>query len=394
MSARSCLRIGSGKTHFKYSVPDRLRVAVSAPPGLGIAPVSVSASPQGPVSAVTGAEQTSRVHRLRGKFAVVRKCTEKCTGRVYAAKFLKKRRRGKDSRPEIIHEIAVLELAKPCPHIVDLYEVYETGHEIILVLEYIAGGEIFNLCVPERDEAFSENQIVRLVRQIIEGVYFLHQNNIVHLDLKPQNILLSGVDSAEDVKIVDFGLSRKLSETIALREIMGTTDYVGTGPQLEIACHTHGCSKPRSRIAMEVFCAVSSQDKQRQTTRKPKQDVTAIRKMLMIKRTKRICQTAAHRASASVLMTPSRVCNIWICGKRTAERAQRTEPIHDSKVHVFFLLNQAQCFVRFLRFFFFFYEENPARTLKFLRKPSRIKECWEHVQQLHREDHTFYTSSF
>uniref|UniRef100_A0A8C5QXQ2 non-specific serine/threonine protein kinase n=1 Tax=Leptobrachium leishanense TaxID=445787 RepID=A0A8C5QXQ2_9ANUR len=162
----------------------------------------------------------------RGKFAVVRKCTEKCTGRVYAAKFLKKRRRGKDSRPEIIHEIAVLELAKPCPHIVDLYEVYETGHEIILVLEYIAGGEIFNLCVPERDEAFSENQIVRLVRQIIEGVYFLHQNNIVHLDLKPQNILLSGVDSAEDVKIVDFGLSRKLSETIALREIMGTTDYV------------------------------------------------------------------------------------------------------------------------------------------------------------------------
>lgn len=161
----------------------------------------------------------------RGKLSVVRKCTEKCTGRVYAAKFLKKRRRGKDCRPDIIHEIAVLELSKPCPRIVDLYEVYETGHEIILVLEYIAGGEMFNLCMPERDGTCSEKEIVRLVRQILEGVYFLHKNNIVHLDLKLQNILLSGVESVGDAKIVDFGISRKLSQTSELREILGTVEY-------------------------------------------------------------------------------------------------------------------------------------------------------------------------
>lgn len=48
-----------------------------------------------------------------------------------------------------------------------------------------AGGEIFNQCVSDReDEAFSEGDVKRLMRQILEGVSFLHQNNMVHLDLK------------------------------------------------------------------------------------------------------------------------------------------------------------------------------------------------------------------
>ncbi|XP_053554544.1 serine/threonine-protein kinase 17B [Bombina bombina] len=161
----------------------------------------------------------------RGKYAVVWKCIEKSTGKEYAAKFLKKRRRGQDCRTEIMHEIAVLELAKPSLRIVDLYEVYETGHEIILVLEYAAGGEIFNLVV-DRDDSFSERHIIRLLRQIIEGVYFLHQNNVVHLDLKPQNILLSSLEPLGNIKIVDFGMSRKIGKTNEIREIMGTPEYV------------------------------------------------------------------------------------------------------------------------------------------------------------------------
>lgn len=48
-----------------------------------------------------------------------------------------------------------------------------------------AGGEIFNQCVSDQDdEAFSEEDVKRLMRQILEGVAFLHQNNVVHLDLK------------------------------------------------------------------------------------------------------------------------------------------------------------------------------------------------------------------
>ncbi|KAI1889017.1 hypothetical protein AGOR_G00174720 [Albula goreensis] len=162
----------------------------------------------------------------RGKFAVVKKYVEKCTGKEYAAKFMRKRRKGQDCRLEIIHEIAVLELATTSPWVINLHEVYETASEMILVLEYAAGGEIFNQCVAERDEAFKEGDVKRLMRQILEGVAFLHKSNVVHLDLKPQNILLTSEDPLGDIKIVDFGLSRMVSSNHELREIMGTPEYV------------------------------------------------------------------------------------------------------------------------------------------------------------------------
>ncbi|XP_053570522.1 serine/threonine-protein kinase 17A [Bombina bombina] len=165
-------------------------------------------------------------HELgRGKFAVVRKCVEKDTEKEFAAKILRKRRKGQDCRMEILHEIAVLELARDSPWVIKLHEVYETASEMILVLEYAAGGEIFNQCVAESEEAFKEKDVQRLMRQILKGVSFLHRHNVVHLDLKPQNILLTSDSPLGDIKIVDFGISRIMNNK-ELREIIGTPEYV------------------------------------------------------------------------------------------------------------------------------------------------------------------------
>lgn len=54
-----------------------------------------------------------------------------------------------------------------------------------------AGGEIFDQCVSEQAGAFSETDVMRLLRQLLEGVAFLHSNNIVHLDLKVKYTALS-----------------------------------------------------------------------------------------------------------------------------------------------------------------------------------------------------------
>ncbi|XP_003222330.1 serine/threonine-protein kinase 17A [Anolis carolinensis] len=162
----------------------------------------------------------------RGKFAVVKKCVKKETEKEFAAKFMRKRRKGQDCRMEIIHEIAVLELAQLNHWVITLHEVYETPTEMILVLEYAAGGEIFDQCVAEREDAFKEKDVRRLMRQILEGVSFLHRNNVVHLDLKPQNILLTSESPLGDVRLVDFGLSRVMKNSEELREIMGTPEYV------------------------------------------------------------------------------------------------------------------------------------------------------------------------
>ncbi|XP_034046292.1 serine/threonine kinase 17a like [Thalassophryne amazonica] len=162
----------------------------------------------------------------RGKFAVVKKCMEKSSGKLYAAKFLRKRRKGQDCRVDILNEISVLELAKGNPYVVALHEVYETNTEIILVLECAAGGEIFNQCVADNDEAFTEKDVIRLARQILTGVAFLHRSNVVHLDLKPQNILLTSARPLGDIRIVDFGLSRRMDNVTEVREILGTPEYV------------------------------------------------------------------------------------------------------------------------------------------------------------------------
>lgn len=163
----------------------------------------------------------------RGKFAVVKKCLEKSSGQQYAAKCIRKRRHNRDCTPDILHEIAVLEMGISHPHLIKLHKVYETPTEFVLILEYAAGGEIFDHCVGVKD-TFSENTSRRLMRQILDAVHFLHDNDIVHLDLKPQNILLSkdGTDPESAIKLVDFGLSKYIADGLEIREILGTPDYV------------------------------------------------------------------------------------------------------------------------------------------------------------------------
>lgn len=77
----------------------------------------------------------SNSFHFRGKFATVRRCRHISSGKDYAAKYLKKRRRSENVRHELIHEACVLALADSCHRIVGLKEVFETEIEIILVLE-------------------------------------------------------------------------------------------------------------------------------------------------------------------------------------------------------------------------------------------------------------------
>lgn len=160
----------------------------------------------------------------RGKFATVRRCRHKETNIDYAAKFIRKRRRAMDVRHEIYHEIAVLELCRSCQYIVRLHEVYEMSNEIVLVLELAAGGEVQRLI--DEDEILEEKDVVRVMRQILEGISFMHDRNIAHLDIKPQNLLFTNAYPHCDIKLCDFGISRVITKGIEIREIMGTPDYV------------------------------------------------------------------------------------------------------------------------------------------------------------------------
>lgn len=77
--------------------------------------------------------KSKNIRFYRGKFAVVKKCRHKENGMDFAAKFQRKRRKGKDCRHELIQEVRMLE--HDHPNLVQLVEVFETSHEIIIVTE-------------------------------------------------------------------------------------------------------------------------------------------------------------------------------------------------------------------------------------------------------------------
>ncbi|CAN7937259.1 unnamed protein product, partial [Ixodes hexagonus] len=160
----------------------------------------------------------------RGKFATVRRCVHRESGRDYAAKYIRKRRRASDVRHEILHEALLLKLAQPCPRVVDFQPVFcaplFNRTDIVLA----AGGELQH--VLDSEECLPEKDVVRLMRQILEAVQFLHDRNIAHLDIKPQNLLLTSAFPQGDILLCDFGISRVIGKGTEIREIVGTPDYV------------------------------------------------------------------------------------------------------------------------------------------------------------------------
>lgn len=103
------------------------------------------------------------------------------------------------------------------------FQVYDTGSEVAIVLELCAGGELQRLL--DEEERLSEGAARRALRHVLEGLQHLHARRVAHLDLKPQNLLLSA--DGEELVICDFGISRAIQPGAHVREILGTRDYVG-----------------------------------------------------------------------------------------------------------------------------------------------------------------------
>ncbi|KAI1279594.1 Serine/threonine-protein kinase 17A [Halotydeus destructor] len=161
----------------------------------------------------------------RGKFAQVKRCKQRNSNQEYAAKCIRRRRRTNDVTHEILHEIRVLLLAAKCQRIIQLHEVYETPTEFILILEMAGGGELQRIL--DEEDFLPETSSASISKQLIEAVAFLHDHNIAHLDIKPQNILMCRpYPDFCDIKLCDFGISRVITKGTDLREIVGTPDYV------------------------------------------------------------------------------------------------------------------------------------------------------------------------
>lgn len=163
-----------------------------------------------------------------GQFAIVRKCKEKSSGSEYAAKFIKKRRLSSSrrgvSREEIEREITILREIQHS-NIITLHDIFENKTDVILILELVSGGELFDFLAEK--ESLTEEEATQFLKQILDGVHYLHSKRIAHFDLKPENIMLLDKNVPNPrIKLIDFGIAHQIKAGNEFKNIFGTPEFV------------------------------------------------------------------------------------------------------------------------------------------------------------------------
>jgi len=157
------------------------------------------------------------------------------TGKKFAVKTIPKNRINSEREKHHIRREIEIQSRLHHSNIISIHEVYESKTDMTLVMEYADGGELFdyiNECSTshvsglQTDDIYlgglSESCARRLFRQLVSAVDYLHQNGVVHRDLKLENILLDGDNNA---KLADFGLSTTFGHGHKLKTYCGSPLY-------------------------------------------------------------------------------------------------------------------------------------------------------------------------
>lgn len=156
-----------------------------------------------------------------GGFAVVKRGKDRGTGEVVAIKVVDKWRYATEDNSE--REIRILSKVSH-PHCIQLHAVYITSRKVYIITELVSGGELLDRVTSVG--VFSEPEAAHIIRQVLEGVAYLHRKGIVHRDLKLENLLLVDDSPKAHIKIADFGLSKVFSKDTTLSTVCGSPQYM------------------------------------------------------------------------------------------------------------------------------------------------------------------------
>jgi len=155
-----------------------------------------------------------------GGFGKVKLAIHEFTGSQVAIKIINKKLiKSQKISSKIQREIRLMKYFNH-PNMIKLYQVLDTEQNIFVVMEYVPGGELYDMV--NAAQGFTEDVSRKYFRQIIDGVEYCHQNLVAHRDLKLENIL---VNENGLVKIVDFGLSNFMRDGHFLKTSCGSLHY-------------------------------------------------------------------------------------------------------------------------------------------------------------------------
>lgn len=157
-----------------------------------------------------------------GQSGDVRLASCKETGRMHAVKKFNKAKLSRAARSEMHREVDVY-LSLDHPNIARLDRVYESDEAVHLVMEHLEGGELFDALL-ERDK-YEEDAAARILVQVLEAVEYMHDQKVVHRDIKLENVLYER-NGADRVKVIDFGFAVRWDRQNRLTQSCGTLHYV------------------------------------------------------------------------------------------------------------------------------------------------------------------------
>lgn len=146
-----------------------------------------------------------------GGFARVYKAMDIETGKVVALKSIDK---SASSEAFLSREVAILK-DMDCRFVCSTYDIFETTKTLHLILEFMDGGNLFDIL--EEKRTLSESDARLIMRQILSGVLYMHTRGAVHRDLKPENILFVRKGHLDDLRLGDCN---NLSQALFLPSLL------------------------------------------------------------------------------------------------------------------------------------------------------------------------------
>ncbi|MBN3316030.1 OBSCN protein, partial [Atractosteus spatula] len=161
----------------------------------------------------------------RGSFAFVRRAKCKGSGESCAAKFIPLR---SSNKAQALRERSVLSQLSH-PRLACLLDSFYARRTLVLLTELCSTQTLLDHLLSK--ESVPEKEVQNYIHQVLEGIDYIHNTNILHLDIKPTNILMA-LSEKDKIKICDFGFAQEIDLSKPQYSRFGTPEFVAP----EIAC--------------------------------------------------------------------------------------------------------------------------------------------------------------